>query len=131
EIKIFQNGSSQNRIAKKLQFIFNFNSRVINFDYFNTTLNQLSTFYRNCDSSLPLIVLLNSPIALLSDWTFLVFSKLDSSFRAILQSSLDNSALHIRPILYGCVQHQGIYIPVNTVDFDKLKIPYQKCDQIG
>lgn len=120
---------------EKLQIIFDFcKTASLTSVSFYSIISPLAELYDRHHHLLPFLVLLNESQERLNQWASVVFGYFPA-FRATLVSTkvntkaLGNVAVHIRPVLDGCVQlENGILAPKTKLDFDRLKVPFQKCN---
>ena len=117
----------------KLQIIFDFSNLNLQNIQFEHILIAQSQLFLNCLYCVPILNIFNQN-DLVQKWTFQVFPRLHASFQSVLiekNFESKNSVIHIRPILNGCYQFPGIFVPKNKSDFDQLKVPFQNCDLQG
>lgn len=114
--------------SNKFQLIFNMNWKTVDFGQFGSTISVISKLQQSCHHCLPHIIQFNTKLSVLHQWTKNIFSSLDDHFRASIFSYVDSRVLHIRPIIFGCVQHDGIFVPKSENDFTKLKTSFRQCN---
>lgn len=129
-----------------LQLIFDLGSGSFSaFRAFNQLMVGLSEVYHGCLNCLPFILLLgegqrstSTLLPTFSKWTTNLlggtFSAKFRGFRLVLVSSRSvthqkETVLHLNPILDGCLEFSGVYLPKNAAHFARLKA--QKCNLNG
>lgn len=114
--------------SNKFQFIFNLNWNIVDFGQFSSTMLALSKLQLSCHHCLPHIIQFDTKLPVLLQWTKKILPSLDAHFYASIFSFVDARVLHIRPTIFGCIQHDGIFVPKSDNDFIKLKTSYRYCN---
>lgn len=140
------------QISKLLEYkpsnlVSNYPNRLLIFDFqestlqvdqskMNILLNVFSQIYIKNVNAQPIIVTFKVPANQLFKFANESNSLklLPKLFRAVLVSQIPGGAsatVHIHPILNGCHQIEGIFMPKSESDFTNLKMPFTKCNLNG
>lgn len=89
---------------------------------------EMNQMYFNLTSLRQMIVLLPMPISKTKiNLIQATLPKTEPDFKLTIVSINSKQVIHIRPILYGCYQNSGMYLPKTQADFQALSLSYRKC----
>ncbi len=114
--------------SNRFQLIFNMNWKNMDFSQYRSSVLEFAKLQHNCPHCFPNIILLSAKQSVLLRWTKSMFTSLDRHFYASVFSLASSKVFHIRPIIFGCVRHEGIFVPKSNNDFSKLKVSYRHCN---
>lgn len=129
--------SSTFRRFTYLQLIFDLGSTFSTIKIFTQIMTALSEVYHACFNCLPFLLILSRGqrsifLPTLAKWTTgLLGGNLANQlkgFRLVIVSSSTQkeNVLHLNPILDGCLEYSGVYLPKTPADFARLKA--KKCN---
>lgn len=120
---------------KKILVIYDFTNYQITPEGFNKILSVLSNLFIICFECFPFLALFQMEQHKLSELTRAAFGEVGQKFQATLVSVDANyqasSAIHLRPILDGCVLYPGVFEPKTELDFTRLRTQYSNCNLNG
>lgn len=109
---------------KRILVIVDLNEHSLNHSIL-IIIYQLYEFYKNVHQ---LILITDNSFDHVHSVLIENYKNLSSEFRFTVWLRPIDRVIHFRPILYGCMEYHGIYVPSNSSEYDKLKVSYQKCN---
>lgn len=119
---------------RQLILLFDLTVSMVRIDarQFAFALTALDRLYLDCVNCAPFLVLFDATSEQIWRWSSQVMPTLKRDFRSMLKSIEEKTEasllFHIHPVLNGCHQHPGVFVPREKVHFDLLKVPFQLCN---